>query len=228
MVLFFFIIVIISMLIIIGSSFKLSIDNLLINTKNKILDYDFRFGLYFMKKIKIIGIRINKKRVERIKKILQNLDNSKILKKINNIYIRKLSLDFQEKMQKEIKNNNINVLKILNVIIKNFRLETLEFRMNLNIGLEEAYVTSILIGILSTVIPIILNFTITNIKERNKYCYKIIPIYEKSNIFELHLNCIINLKLVHIINIIYKISKEGRSDKYVRASNRRSYGYCHE
>lgn len=231
MVLFFFIIIvifIISILIVINSGIKLSIDNFSVDTDSKIIDYDLKFGLYFMKKIRIIGIRINKKKIVKMKKILKNIENSKILKKINKINIKKISLNFEERMKRKIKNNNINLVELLNIIIKNLKLETLKFKMNFKVGLDDAFITSIFIGILSSIISMMLGLTITDIKNGKDYHYKIMPIYGKGNIFKLNLSCIINLKLVHIINIIYMIVKKGRSDKYVRTSNRRSYGYCHE
>ena len=73
-----------------------------------------------------------------------------------------------------------------------------------------------------------LRLTIKNGINDQNYYYKIMPIYGKGNILKLNLSCIINLKLVHIINIIYMIIKKERSDKYVRTSNRGTYGYCHE
>ena len=100
--------------------------------------------------------------------------------------------------------------------------------MNLQLGIEDVALNSILIAVISSFISIILRLTVKDIKNYNNYFYEILPIYGKRNIIKLNLNCIINLKLVHIINIIYLVNKEGRSDKYVRTSNRRSYDYCHE
>ena len=53
--------------------------------------------------------------------------------------------------------------------------------------------------------------------------YDIKPIYKDKNLYEISLNCIIEVKMVHIINMIYKIVKKRRSDKNERTSNRRAY-----
>ena len=227
--LIFFLVVVISIFIIINSSFKLSISKLIIDTEKKKIDYELKFGLYFMKKIKIIGIKINKKKIAKIKKGIQHIENSKMLKKLTKINMKKLSVNFEEKIKRKIKNNNLELVKIVKAIRNNLKIETLELKMDLKVGVEDVIITSIFIAIISSIISIILGLTAKNLKKKkNNYYYRVMPIYGKENIFKLNLNCIINLKLVHIINIIYMIVKKGRSDKYVRTSNRRSYGYCHE
>ena len=64
----------------------------------------------------------------------------------------------------------------------------------------------------------------TDYKKTN---FKIIPLYKYGNAINFRLNCIINVKLVHIIHIIYILSKKGMI-KNERASNRRSYDYSYE
>lgn len=228
MVLFFliiFLIFIISIFFILNSSFKLSIIKLNINTQNKMFDYEFKFGLYIFNKIKIIGFKINKKKIEKIKNEIEQLKNSKALKLISKIDINKISLKIEKRLKQQIKNNNVNIFKIIKIIIKNLKFQILKYNMNLEIGVDDAFYTSLLTVAISSLISIALKLTLKNLK---KCYYIILPIYEKGNILKLNLNCIINLKLVHIINIIYLINKEGRSDKYVRTSNRKSYDYCHE
>ena len=90
--------------------------------------------------------------------------------------------------------------------------------------------TTYAIPFISTLISFFLKLTVKNVNLRNKreYYYKIEPVYN-TNIINLRLNCIINVKMVHIINIIYIfLNKKGRSDKYERTSNRRSYDYSNE
>lgn len=231
MVLFFlvfFSIIIFSIVIILNSSFKLSVNKLIIDTEIKQYDYEFKFGLYFINKIRIIGFKINKKRVEKIKKEIKKLEDSKNLKIISKIDTSKIFSKLEKRLKEQIKKNDINILKIIKVIFINLKLQTLKYKMNLQLGIEDVALNSILIVMISTIVSIILKQTVKNIKNYNNYFYKISPVYGKGNIFKLSLNCIINLKLVHIINIIYLVNKEGRCDKYVRKSNRRSYDYCHE
>ena len=56
MVLFFLIILllyILSIIIIINSNFKICINKLIIDSKNSIIDYEIKFGIFFLNKIKI-------------------------------------------------------------------------------------------------------------------------------------------------------------------------------
>lgn len=231
MVLFFVIITIalVCIIVIFNSSFKLSISKLKIDTENGNIDYEIKFGLYFMKKIRIIGLKLNKDKQEKIKRRIQKLQNSKLIKKLSKTSIKKIPLKLEKKLEREILFNNIKQLKLAKIIFKNLKIEILKFKMNLQIGLEDVIITSSLITIISVIVPIILRLTNKYIKNINNYRYKILPIYGNKNVLKLDLDCIINLKLVHIINIIYIIVKmKRRSDKNERTSNRRSYDYCHE
>lgn len=231
MVLFFVIITIalVCIIAIFNSSFKLSISKLKIDTENGNIDYEIKFGLYFMKKIRIIGLKLNKDKQEKIKRRIQKLQNSKLIKKLSKTSIKKIPLKLEKKLEREILFNNIKPLKLAKIIFKNLKIEILKFKMNLQIGLEDVIITSSLITIISVIVPIILRLTNKYIKNINNYRYRILPIYGNKNVLKLDLDCIINLKLVHIINIIYIIVKmKRRSDKNERTSNRRSYDYCHE
>jgi hypothetical protein len=231
MVLFFVIITmaLVCIIVIFNSSFKLSISKLKIDTENGNIDYEIKFGLYFMKKIRIIGLKLNKDKQEKIKRKIQKLQNSKLIKKLSKTSIKKIPLKLEKKLEREILFNNIKPLKLAKIIFKNLKIEILKFKMNLQIGLEDVIITSSLITIISVIVPIILRLTNKYIKNINNYRYKILPIYGNKNVLKLDLDCIINLKLVHIINIIYIIVKmKRRSDKNERTSNRRSYDYCHE
>lgn len=231
MVLFFVIITmaLVCIILIFNSSFKLSISKLKIDTENGNIDYEIKIGLYFMKKIRIIGLKLNKDKQEKIKRRIQKLQNSKLIKKLSKTSIKKIPLKLEKKLEREILFNNIKQLKLAKIIFKNLKIEILKFKMNLQIGLEDVIITSSLITIISVIVPIILRLTNKYIKNINNYRYKILPIYGNKNVLKLDLDCIINLKLVHIINIIYIIVKmKRRSDKNERTSNRRSYDYCHE
>lgn len=231
MVLFFVIITmaLVCIIVIFNSGFKLSISKLKIDTENGNIDYEIKFGLYFMKKIRIIGLKLNKDKQEKIKRRIQKLQNSKLIKKLSKTSIKKIPLKLEKKLEREILFNNIKQLKLAKIIFKNLKIEILKFKMNLQIGLEDVIITSSLITIISVIVPIILRLTNKYIKNINNYRYKILPIYGNKNVLKLDLDCIINLKLVHIINIIYIIVKmKRRSDKNERTSNRRSYDYCHE
>ena len=110
-----------------------------------------------------------------------------------------------EKGRKLLTIKNINILKKLNT-----RLDYLD--LELDLGLEDAIFTTELITLISTVISNILPHIISKYIS-NKYRYKIMPIYINKNAYYIKLNCIFQLKIVHIINIIYIYLKKGKSDK---------------
>lgn len=61
----------------------------------------------------------------------------------------------------------------------------------------------------------------------NKTEFRIIPLYNFGNSIKFNLNCIISVKIVHIIYVIYILLKTRRR-KNERTSNRRSYDYSYE
>ena len=92
-------------------------------------------------------------------------------------------------------------------------------------GIEDAIATSYLVAIIASILSIILPHLVKKEDIKN-IKYEINPIYN-TLIFNLKLDSIINLKIVHIIYVIYNLVKKGR-DKNERTSNRRSYAYSHE
>lgn len=231
MILFFLcalIIFLVILLIIRYSSIRVSIINLQIDTNSKdiISDYHIEVGIYFFKKIRIIKYTINKKKMKK-------LQNSRLVRKMSNVNFGKVTKKLEKKLQDKVMQDykDFNILNFIRILLKELKLEILKFKLNLKIGLEDIMVTTYAVPIISTLISFILRLTVKDINLKNKgreYNYKIEPVYNK-NIINLRLNCIINVKIVHIINIIYIfLIKKRRSDKYERTSYRRSYGYSHE
>lgn len=231
MMLFFLCVLIIFLVILLVirySSIRISIINLEIDTDNKdiISDYQVEVDIYFLKKIRIMKFTVNEKKVKK-------LQNSKFIKRISNINFGRVTKRLEKRLQDKVMLDykNFNILNFVKVLSKEIKPEILKFKLNLKIGVEDIMVTTYAIPIISTLISFILRLTVKDVELKNKrrdYYYKIEPIYNK-NIINLRLNCIINVKIVHIINIIYIfLIKKRRSDKYERASYRRSYGYSHE
>ncbi len=231
MMLFFLCVLIIFLVILLVirySSIRISIINLEIDTDNKdiISDYQIEVGIYFFKKIRIMKFTVNEKKVKK-------LQNSKFVKRISNINLGRVTKRLEKRLKDKVMLDykNFNILNFVKVLSKEIKPEILKFKLNLKIGIEDIMVTTYVIPIISTLISFILRLTVKDVKFKNKkreYYYKIEPIYNK-NIINLRLSCIINVKIVHIINIIYIfLIKKRRSDKYERASYRRSYGYSHE
>lgn len=150
-------------------------------------NYKIKLPFYLFGKIKIFSFKLNSERAR------------KMYSKMN---IEKFDI---EKGRKLLTIKNINILKKLNT-----RLDYLD--LELDLGLEDAIFTTELITLISTVISNILPHIISKYIP-NKYRYKIMPIYINKNAYYIKLNCIFQLKIVHIINIIYIYLKKGKSDK---------------
>lgn len=190
------------------STLKFQIKNLEITNMNETIthilpNYEFKISLYLFNKIKWFSIKLNNKK---IKNMYKNI-------KLDKIDLKKLEQDFKSKDLKYIKTLEPKISYL------NFRVK---------IGVENVVLTSFIIFAISTIISILLPYTIKKY-DKNKYYYQILPLYINKNSYEIKLNCIIEVKMVHIINIIYVLLKKRRVDKYgERASNRRSYGYSYE
>ncbi|MBQ3145065.1 MAG: hypothetical protein IJB90_00505 [Clostridia bacterium] len=102
-------------------------------------------------------------------------------------------------------------------------------KIDLNVKLDsfDTVTTSLEVGIVSIILSIILANRIDNYNSKN-YNYSITPIYGEQPQILITLNCIFNVKLVHIINIVYMLLKK-RSGKYdERTSDRRTYACRNE
>lgn len=189
------------------STLQIEIKNLKIGNKenqSRIKDkYEIKITLYFLEKIPLIWFKLNNIKLKKIY-------NSKQFKKIE-LKAIKGNVKFNKEMIEAIKNIKIKVTK-LNLII--------------NLGTEDAILTSYLIAFIASIIGIILPH-ITNEGKINNVNYIVNPIYQNRNEYRISLNSIISIKIVHIIYSMLIFVKKGR-DKYERTSNRRSYAYRYE
>lgn len=165
-------------------------------------DYDVEVKLYVLKFLRILKINITKEKLEKLK-----LEN-KIKKLEKKLILKDVKFDI----------NVFDVLKNLKIIFE-------ELNLKVEIGTENSALTSIIFGIVSGIIPFVLRNQIKNI-EKQKIDIK--PIYLNQNLLNIELNCIFNIKMIHIIYVMYILNKKRRDEKYVRTSNRRSYGYSYE
>lgn len=138
--------------------------------------------------------------------------NKKILKKLN------VENDFKDLKKDAQLIKKVNILEILKLL--KIKLEKLNLKAE--IGTEDVMITVFLVTFISTVVGIICR----NV-EQNKVEFNIMPLYQFGNAINFRLNCIINVKVVHIIYVIYILLKKGMI-KNERTSNRRSYDYSYE
>lgn len=165
-------------------------------------NYDIEVKLYVLKFLRILKINITKEKLEKLK-----LEN-KIKKLEKKLILKDVKFDV----------NVFDVFKKLKIIFE-------ELNLKVEIGTENSALTSIIFGIVSGIIPFVLRNQIKNI-EKQKIDIK--PIYLNQNLLNIELNCIFNIKMIHIIYVMYILNKKRRDEKYVRTSNRRSYGYSYE
>ena len=199
------IIIISFIFLILLSTFRIKIKDLEITNikEKKEIDYAIIFSFYLGNKIKWLSFQLND---EKMKKTYTRMHLERI--------------DFK-KIEKNLKWEDFK-------IIKHIQAKFSYFNLKMKLGTESPVATAFIIAILSSLISILLPLSMKKIEEEN--CnYEIEPIYENKNLYKIKFNCIIQVKMVHIINVIYIFLKKGRSDLNERTtSNRRAYGYSHE
>lgn len=182
-----------TLIIIVLSTIKLEIGDLelsnIVNRENsKFFRYNkIKLSFCLFGKIKFFSFKLNK---DIIKKIYSKMN------------LKKFNIGKGIKLLKNKK--NVNMLKKLNIKLDSLDLE-------LNLGLEDVILTTELIAAISIGLSNVLPHIISNYVS-NKYKYKIMPLYINKNVYYIKLNCIFQVKIVHIINIIYIYLKKGKSD----------------
>ncbi|MCI8353281.1 MAG: hypothetical protein HFJ58_06915 [Clostridia bacterium] len=168
------------------------------------IDYKVFFELLFLNKLKIFSIKIDKELIDKLK----------VKEKVKKI-------DFKQAK------TNMPSKKDLKQIVKKLQIRIDKLNLKLEIGTIDIFLTSAIITILASIIGIGLARGIKKY-DKERYNYEIHPIYQDKNIIKLNLNCIIKVKMVHIISIIYLLIKKRRVEENERTSNRRSYDYSYE
>ena len=165
-------------------------------------DYEFIIKLCILRNIPILKIKITNEKLEKLhlKQKIKNME----LKVIEN--------------RKDI---DKNVFKA----IKNIKLKIEKINLNLEIGTENAALTAIIIPVVSTIISIFLRNKIDDYRNQT-FITK--PLYLNENIVNIGFSGIFEIKVIHIINIIYILNNKEGVKKYERTSNRRSYDYGYE
>lgn len=196
----------ITAILIIASTLHIQIKNLSISNmqKKNNTKYAIIFSIYFANKIKYIWFNLNSKRAKKI---------------YSKVQLEKIDL---KKFKKVFKLSNLKELTKLHLKISDLNLE-------MNIGTKSPLVTSFLVVTISNAISLLLPHLVNNLKD-NRYFYNIKPLYYNKELYKINLDCIIEIKMVHIINVIYYIflKKGRRKNERSTTSNRKSYAYSHE
>lgn len=188
------------------STIRLEVDNFAMSNVNRTKafvskEYKLIISLYLFNKIKWLSFHLNDKR-------MRNMYSKMKLEKVD---LKQLEKDVKFEDLKEIKNIKPKIAYL---------------DVDLKLGVQDVIATSFIIAIISTLISVLLPYAMKRYK-KDRYNYKIMPLYMNKNVYEIKFDCIIEVKIVHIINIIYVFLKKRRR-KDERTSNRRSYGYSYE
>ena len=174
-------------------------------TKNHVnSNYEVDFKLNILGKFTIVKIKIDSKK----------LDKFHVKEKLKQVDLQKFKYKDKDNLQKRVK----EVIKQIDIDLKTCNLK-------IDLGTENACVTSFIVPIIATVISIFIRKKIKKYENQN---FIIQPIYQNRNVINIKFSGIFEIKLIHIINIIYILTKKGRVKKYERTSNRRSYDYGYE
>lgn len=208
--LFIFLLVILLILAIITIKIKFKIVNFEFNSNsNEHITPNFKLQIIvkIFTNIPILKINITKQKIDKV------IKNEKITKKIKEQEIKA----FENK--EEIKRQILSAMK-------NIKIDIREMDLKINIGTENAAVTALIVPILSTIITIFCSTRIKKINNNQKF--EIQPVYINKNLINILFSGIFEIRMIHIINTICTMKKEGKGDKNERTSNRRAYDYSYE
>lgn len=165
-------------------------------------DYKIIIKLYVLSKIPILKVNITKTKLEKLK----------LKEKIRKIDFKALQNknSFDKRIFKAMKKANIAIQDI---------------HLKMQLGTENAALTSMIVPVLSTIIAIILR---KKVKETSNQSFEITPVYSNQNLINIGISSIFEIKMIHIISIIYILNQKEGVKKYERTSNRRSYDYSYE
>ena len=202
MILFFLWLILFAVLIVIifmALSLELEIKNLNINlpkVENRFIAKNIEV------KIKFLGLTVAKIKLKdkNLKKQFKNFANK--LEKNKNGF----DMDF------------LAGIKYMNIDIERLSLE-------INLGLQDAALTAILVGFVATVLGIMLRNKVTDLSKQK---YEVHPVYKNIDVLNIKLSGIFRLSLRNIIYMIFKFLEKRRVDKNGRTSNRRAYAYGNE
>lgn len=209
---FLLFIILIMLIALIFSKIKVEINNLnfssetkkYINNKYKII---FKWCIFY--KIPILKISITKDKIERLK---------------NKDRIKRQFKNFESKV---FSNKSMFNKKMIGVIRK-IKLEILNMDLSIKIGTNDAGMTSILVPIIATILSIYIRNKIKLKKNYEEIKYVIKPDYSGKNNINVEFSGIFQIKLIHIINIIYILNKKKGVKKIERTSNTKPYEYGYE
>ena len=189
LVLFILSIPIIITILFLTSTLRIDVRRLKIINLSANKAYRINIKLKFLNKIQWLAIKLNSKKIKRI--------NRKI--HLDEIDIKELERKFKFSDLKEFSKIKINVTNL---------------KLKISIGLEDIFITTYLIAIISTVIAVILPH-ISKLEDVKNIKYIVEPLYNKGNISNIEINAGIEITIFSILKSligIYKNRKEAEQE----------------
>lgn len=109
--------------------------------------------------------------------------------------------------------------------MKKIKINIKKINLRINIGTENASLTALLVAIISSITGIVFRKSIIDSKKQS---FRIVPVYINKNLINIAVSGIFEIKMIHIINIMYVLNKKEGVKKNERTSNRRTYDYSYE
>jgi hypothetical protein len=189
------------LLIIAQSSLRIEILNLSLDISNfekegLVRDYLIYLRLYLFNKIRFVSIKIDDDK-------LVKFEQSGVLKWLDEKIGMKIEEEIKDFTNFLLKRGKTVFSKQFFKVIKELEIKISKFEFKLNIGTEDACITSFLTFIISSAISIILARNMEKF-EKDKFSYLVTPLYSDKNLLKMDLNCIISTKTLHILNVIYR------------------------
>lgn len=191
-------------ILLVNSKIQIQIINFKFSSQNIMhinSDYKIIIKLLILKKIPIFKVSITKNKLEKVK----------LKEKVQQVNWQKLQSTNLDK-------DTLKAIKELKLDIKNINL-------NIELGTENACFTSILVPAISTAISIWLGRKIKNYENQ---IFIIKPVYINQNFVNILISGIFELRMKHIISMLYVLNQKEGVRKYERTSNRRAYDYSYE
>ena len=208
MLLVFVLVIILFLFLVLFTQICINVNSIKVSNLNNerkfIWDYNIKLELYFCNRIKIFQVPIYKAKLAKSRRW------NKLKKQLN-----------------KKQNWSLKQVKLIVRYLKELKIDVEKFCFNLSLGTENVIITSFIVAFIASSIGILIGNFIKNYNE-NLYYYKIRPLYKNENIVDMKFSCIIKVKLIHIIYVIYKFSKIRSDMKDEPTSHRRSYDYSYE
>ena len=148
--------------------------------------YEVNIALEILNKLKYFSLNLNSRKIKKIT-LKMHLDKTKI-----------------KELEREISISDIK--EVMNIKPKISYLD-----LKLKLGIDDVLLTTYSVPIISTVISILLPYTVEK-EDVNNIKYEVKPIYNNGNIYDLQLNIGVKIKVIRILNAVYRIYKS-KKDK---------------